>query len=113
MSKSPETVVYLPGRFFLRRRPSRFKKITGWDMSKSPNIVERLRYGTAQRNYDSLIELCTEAADELERLRQEVLTLRGMHQGYRDEIVEHLREIERLKAEIKQRKYRTVDWLFD
>lgn len=33
------------------------------------DLVERLRYGTQQRNHGSLIELCAEAADEIERLR--------------------------------------------
>ena len=66
-------------------------------MSKSPDIVARLRYGTQQRNHGSLIELCTKAADEIERLRKDVLDLRYMHHGYRNEIIEHFREIERLR----------------
>jgi hypothetical protein len=33
------------------------------------DIVERLRYGTQQRNHGALVELCNEAAAAIERLR--------------------------------------------
>ncbi len=63
--------------------------------------IERLHQELALRKRDT------------EGLRADVRELQKVPQSYRDEIVEHLREIERLKAEIKKRKYRTVDWLFD
>jgi hypothetical protein len=33
------------------------------------DIFQRLIYGTQLRNYDALVELCKEAADEIDRLR--------------------------------------------
>jgi hypothetical protein len=60
------------------------------------DIVERLRLQLRDAP-PAWLKLCGEAADEIARLRQEVATLRYMHQGYRDEIVEHFREIERLR----------------
>ena len=39
------------------------------------DIVDRLIYGTQLRNYDSLVELCKEAADTIEDLRSAALAV--------------------------------------
>jgi hypothetical protein len=88
MSKSPETVVYLPGRFFLRRRPSRLKKITGWDMSKS-DILDRLAANPLKH--------WQEAIEEIERLRDKNAELLKDSEDIALELVDVMTEIERLR----------------
>jgi hypothetical protein len=63
------------------------------------DIVERLRLQLHDAP-PAWLKLCGEAADKIELLRHDVATLRSMHQSYRDEIVEHFREIERLRQEV-------------
>jgi predicted nucleic acid-binding Zn-ribbon protein len=72
------------------------------------DIVKQLRYGTQQRSFPALIELCSEAADEIERLRRcyehlknSMLELATQVRQFTEQLDAREDEIERLQASLK------------
>ena len=62
-------------------------------MSDLPN---RLRFGTALRNHASLIELCEQAANEIERLHDSVIDLRALVSDLNAEIERLLGRLDKI-----------------
>lgn len=65
-------------------------------MSKSREPAEEIEF---------LRDVIARQRAEIERLHQEVATLREIHQGYRDEIGEYFREIERLRTALSKARW--------
>ena len=63
------------------------------------DIVERLRYGTQQRSHPALVELCNEAADRIEDLRNAPNNNRDWVRSLSNENNELRAEIEHLRVD--------------